>query len=85
MLPLKVKCVSEVAILKSLHSSCLVKFILGLFSKIKLIATSVASDNGIFVNRLVTSNKIKNLSVTFTDLISSINVKLSFMEYSDGI
>ena len=84
MLPLKVKCVSEVAILKSLCSSCLVKFILGLFSKIKLITISIVSDNGIFVNRL-TSNKIKNLSVTFTDLISSINVKLSFMEYSDGI
>ena len=48
----------------------------GLFSKIKLIAISLASNNGIFVNRLVTSSEIKNVSVTLTDLISSINVKL---------
>ena len=34
MLPLKVKCVSEVAILKSLSSSRLVNFILGLFSNL---------------------------------------------------
>ena len=47
MLPLKVKCVSEVAILKSLRSSRLVNFISGLFSKIKLIAISIASDNRI--------------------------------------
>ena len=40
---------------------------------------------GYFVNKLVTSNEIKNLSATLTDLISSINVKLSFVKYSDGI
>ena len=50
-----------------------------------MIAISIALDNGIFLNRLVTSNEIKNLSVTLTDLISSINVKLSFVEYSDVI
>ena len=85
MLPLKVKCVSEVAILKSLRSSRLGNFISRLFSKIKFIAISIASDNGIFVNRLVTSKEVKNLSIRLTDLISSINVKLSFVEYSDGI
>ena len=85
MLPLKVKCVSEVAILKSFRSSRLVSFMSGLFSKIKLIAISIASDNGIFVNKLITSNEIKNFPATLTDLISSINVKLSFVEYTDGI
>ena len=55
------------------------KFISGLFSKIKLIAVSVVSENRIFVNKLVTSHKIRNSSVTLTDLISSINVKLSFV------
>ena len=50
-----------------------------------MVAISIASDNGIFVNRLVKLNKIKNLSVTLTNLISSINVKLSFVECSDGI
>ena len=57
----------------------------GLFSKIKLIAISIASDNEIFVYKLVISNKIKNLYVTLTDWISLINVKLSFVEYLDGI
>ena len=85
MLPLKVKCVSEVAILKILRSSRLVNFISGLFSKSQLIAISIVLDSGTFVNRLVTSDEIKNLSVTLTDLISSINVKLSFVEYSDVI
>ena len=46
---------------------------------------STASDNGILVNKLVISNEIENLSATLTDLISSTNVKLSFVEYSDGI
>ena len=82
---LKVESVSEVATLKSLRSSRLVNFISGLFSKIKLIAISIASDNRIFVNRQVTSNEIKHLYVTLTDLISSMNVKLSFVEDSDGI
>ena len=83
---LKVESVSEVATLKSLRSSRLVNFISGLFSKIKLITMSIASDNGIFVNRLVTSNELKNLSVTPTDSISSIKVKLQkFVEYSNGI
>ena len=83
---LKVESVSEVATLKSLRSSRLVNFISGLFSKIKLITMSIASDNGIFVNRLVTSNELKNLSVTLTDSISSIKVKLQkFVEYSNGI
>ena len=83
---LKVESVSEVATLKSLRSSRLVNFISGLFSKIKLITMSIASDNGIFVNRLVTSNELKNLSDTLTDSISSIKVKLQkFVEYSNGI
>ena len=55
------------------------KFVSGLFPKIKLIAVSVASENRIFVNKLVTSHEIRNSSVTLTDLISSINVKLSFV------
>ena len=63
----------------NMSSSCLVNFISELFSKIELIAISIASDNGIFVNKLVTSIEIKNLRATF---ISSINVKLSFVEYS---
>ena len=79
MVPLKVKRVSEFAILKRFCSLRLVNFISGLFSKIKLTAVSIVSDNGIFVNKLVTSNEIKNLSAKFTYLISSINVKLSFV------
>ena len=85
MLPLKIKCISDVAILKSFRSSSLVNFLSGLFPKIKLIEISIALDNGIFVIKLVTLNEIKNLSVTLTDLISSTNVKLSFTEYLDGI
>ena len=65
----------EVVILKSFCSSRLVNFISGLLSKFTLIAISIASENGIFVNKLVTSNKIKNLSAALTDLIPSINVK----------
>lgn len=56
-----------VAILKRIYSSHLVNFMSGLFSKIKLIAISTASDNGIFKNKLVGSNEIKNLSFTITD------------------
>ena len=85
MLPLKIKHISEVVVLKRFHGSRLVKFISELFSKIKWIETSIALDNGIFVNKLVTSNQIKNLPVTLTDLIYSINVKLSFEEYLGGI
>ena len=56
-----------VAILKRICSLHLVNFMSGLFSKIKLIAISTASDNGIFVNKLVGSKEIKNLSCTITD------------------
>ena len=56
-----------VAILKRIYSSHLVNFMSGLFSKIKLTAISIASDNGIFKNKLVGSNEIKNLSFTITD------------------
>ena len=84
MLPLKVKCVSVAAILKCFCSSRLVNFISVLFSKIKLIAISFASDNEIYKNKLVTSNEIKNLSATLTDLIFS-DLICSFVEYSDGI
>ena len=49
-----------VAILKRIYSSHLVNFMSGLFSKIKLTAISIASDNGIFKNKLVGSNEIKN-------------------------
>ena len=83
-LPLKVKCVSQVAIPKGFCSSGLVNFISESFSKIKLIAISIALDNWIFVNKLFTSNETKNLSATFTNLIFSINVNLSFVEYSYG-
>ena len=76
MLPLKVISVSEVASVKSFYSSCLVYFISGLLSKFKLIAILIASNIEIFVNKLVTSIEIKTLSVTLTDLISSINVNL---------
>ena len=76
MLPLKVISVSEVASVKSFYCSCLVYFISGLLSKFKLIAILIASNIGIFVNKLVTSIEIKTLSVTLTDLISSINVNL---------
>ena len=85
MLLLQIKYVSEVAVLKHFRNSYLVNFISGLFSKFKLIGISIASDNGIFVNKLVTSIKTENLSVLLTDLIVSIDVKLSFVEYLDDI
>ena len=50
-----------------------------------MTAISNASGNEIFVNKLIISNKIKNLSILRTNLISSINVKLFFMVYLDGI
>ena len=86
MLLLQIKYVSEVAVLKHFRNSYLVNFISGLFSKFKLIGISIASDNGIFVNKL-TSIKIENvlLSVLLTDLIVSIDAKLSFVQYLDDI
>ena len=84
MLLLQIKYVSEVAVLKHFRNSYLVNFISGLFSKFKLIGISIASDNGIFVNKL-TSIKIENLCVLLTDLIVSIDAKLSFVEYLDDI
>ena len=38
-----------------------------------------------FVNKLVTSNEIKNLSLALDDLIFSINLKLSFVKYLAAI
>ena len=45
---------------------------------------TTASDDGIFLSKLITSKEIKRLCVTHTDLICSINMKLSFVEYLDG-
>ena len=85
MLPWKVKCITEVAILKGFRCSSLVNFISRLFSKIKFIAISIASDNGIFVNKFVTSNEIKKFMCYTYRFDFSLRVKLSFVEYSDGI
>ena len=58
---------------------------LGLFSKIRMIQILIVSVSGIFMNKLVASNKIYKLSVTITELISSINLDLSLVEYLDSI
>ena len=52
---------------------CLVNFVLVLFSKIRMVLILIVSVNGIFINKTVTSNKIKKLSFSLIELISSIN------------
>lgn len=58
---------------------CLVNFVLVLFSKIRMVLILIVSVNGIFINKTVTSNKIKKLSFSLIELISSINLDMSLM------
>lgn len=58
---------------------CLVNFVLVLFSKIRMVLILIVSVNGIFIDKTVTSNKIKKLSFSLIELISSINLDMSLM------
>lgn len=58
---------------------CLVNFVLVLFSKIRMVLILIVSVNGIFINKTVTSNKIKKLSFSLIELISSTNLDMSLM------
>ena len=77
---MKIRCVPNVAKSKCFFNSPLVIFKLVLCSNHKLTAVSIVSLSGIMVNKLKTSQEIKNV-VANTFFISSKNVNESFVQW----
>ena len=72
--------IPDVANSKSFFSSALVMFKPGLCSNNKLTARSIVFLSGLLVNKLQTSQEIKNLLVAVTFFISSQNVNECFVQ-----
>ena len=77
---LKIKCVCDVAKRKNFLSSFLMMFRLGLVLKMRFIAISMVSWNGILVKRLVTSYETRNFLERFAFLIWETKEKVTLQD-----